>query len=174
MTRQAAYCVRCPSCKADAVCPECGRKISMFSPFSNWLRALPAPYDSAYVSLHNLDFIWHYYKEDWFITIEEKQFGGKSRDAQWDTHGVVYQLLRMGSDLGKGIRTGLRRRRIEKLVSYKGHYVIVFEKTNPDDSGWIRIKGPGAGKTGKIITKIDLLYLLRTGDLNEESQRENQ
>jgi len=128
----------------------------MFTPFSNWLRALPSPYNSESVSLHNLDYIWHYYRENWFITIEEKQHGGQCTGAQRDTHAIVYQLLKLGSDLKASVLSTMRG--VKKQVEYKGHYVIRFEKTTPDDSEWIEINK-------EMRSKEDVLRLLRTGEL---------
>ena len=128
----------------------------MFSPFSNWLRSLPAPYDSSSVSLHNLDYIWHYYREDWFITIEEKQHGAHCTGAQRDTHAIVYQLLKLGSDLKRTVLSTMRG--VKKQVEYRGHYVIRFENTTPDDSEWIEINKEKRNKD-------DLMMLLRTGQL---------
>jgi len=132
----------------------------MFTPFSNWLRELPPPYNSRFVSLHNLDYIWHYYKEDWFITIEEKQHGGYCTEAQRDTHAIVYQLLKLGSDLKEWVVSTMRN--VPKHVEYRGHYVIRFEKTTPDDSEWIEIN-----KERK--TRDNLLALLRTGSMESNA-----
>lgn len=123
-----------------------------FSPFSLWLRALPKPYDSGSVSNQNLDYIWHRYREAWIITIEEKRFAGAVSFAQRDTHGIVRQLLQAGS----GAECLTARGRWVR-VEYRGHYVVTFEKTTPDD-GWLSIDG-------KRRTKDDLLALLRTGRL---------
>jgi hypothetical protein len=129
----------------------------LFTPFSNWLRDLPAPYDSGSVSLHNLDYIWHYYRDDWFITIEEKQHGGRCTGAQRDTHAIVYQLLKLGSELEKMVRSTMRG--IMKRIDYRGHYVIRFEKTTPDDSEWIEINK-------QMRTKDNLMGLLGTGKID--------
>jgi hypothetical protein len=160
MTRKANLFAKCPDCDADAACPECGQKIPRFSAFSDWLRGLPAPYDSSRVSLHNLDYIWHNYKENWFITIEEKKNGGTCSPAQHDTHAIVFQLLQIASkalEITHGsVLSSMKKDR--RRVEYRGHYVIAFENTSPDDSSWIRINKNDTNKEG-------LLRLLTNGQL---------
>jgi hypothetical protein len=112
------------------------------------------PYQSSFADLQNLDYIWFPYREGWLITIEEKMWGKGVSRAQGDTHGIVAQLLSLGSDSCKEVNTIRGRRPIE----YRGHYIVSFEKTNPDDSEWIRINGIMTDKKG-------LLQLLKTGKL---------
>lgn len=121
------------------------------TPFSDWVRALPAPLDSKSVSVQNLDYIWFHYKAGWFIAIEEKRFGGESQYAQRQTHSVVSQMLTLASPAQVNI-SKFERKRIE----YRGYYLIVFEKTTPDDSAWVKING-------QVATRIDLLHLLLDG-----------
>jgi len=121
-----------------------------FTPFSHWLRALPAPLDSASVSNQNLDYIWHNYRASWFITIEEKRYGASVSAAQSDTHNIVRQLCEYGS--GQEIETMRGKRKVE----YRGHYVVRFEQTTPDDSRWIMVND-------EFADKESLLDLLRTG-----------
>lgn len=102
------------------------------TPFSNWLRALPAPLDSSTVSNQNLDYVWHDYRTNRLLTIEEKRHRGASAPAQTDTHGVVAQMLHAASGMFVQTMRGLRP------VEYVGHYVIRFENTSPDDGRlWI-------------------------------------
>jgi len=169
MTRKVMLYAKCRVCGADAVCSECGGKIERFSPFSDWLRSLPAPLDSSRISNQNLDFVWHNYRDNWFITMEEKQYGAKCKPAQWDTHGIVYQFLDLASavlEKAQGrVRAGVNSNRNLRRVEYRGHYVISLENTTPDDSEWIRIN-----KSER--TQSDLMHLLMTGGLPEQSQLE--
>ena len=102
------------------------------TPFSDWLRGLPEPLDSSRISNQNLDYIWHDYRTNQLLTIEEKRHRGASRPAQTDTHGVVAQMLRAASGMTVTTLRG------DRPVSYLGHYVIRFELTTPDDGKmWI-------------------------------------
>ena len=120
-----------------------------FTPFSHWLRALPDPLSSRVISNQNLDYIWHNYRESWLITIEEKRHGGSVPPAQQDTHYIIEQMLTASSGLRVQTLRGIRP------IEYRGHYVIRFENTTPDD-GRIWINDTQA-------TKHDLLRLLSGG-----------
>jgi len=133
-------------------CPHCGATVSLMTAFSEWLRALPAPYDSRTIDNEDLDFIWFNYHEGWFVTLEEKCNGARSSPAQQDTHGIIEQLLRLSSGARVYTLRGTRP------IDYRGHYVLVFEHSTPDDSQWIKINGA-------LATKRDLMDLLRTGSL---------
>ena len=155
MTRAKLHGVRCPVCGAENIlCPHCGNRLSSSSPFSNWLRTLPHPFDSSNYDNENLDYIWFHYRRGWLITIEEKQFGAHSTRAQSDTHGVIRQLLTYASSSGYEVSTLRGRRKIE----YRGHYEISFEQTCPADSSWVSING----NKGDVTT---LMTLLDTGNL---------
>lgn len=132
-------------------CDKCGNKIQASTPFSLWLRDLPKPLDSKNYDNQDLDYVWFSYRSGWFITIEEKIYSGYLTSAQSDTQNIVAQMLEASS--GKFFRTMRGKRRIE----YRGHYIIVFEKTTPDN-GWIKING-------QVVAKDDVLYLLRYGKL---------
>lgn len=103
------------------------------SDFSNWIRALPYPLNSRNYDAQNLDYIWFHYQQGWLITIEEKCMGAMPRRAQQDTHSIVSQLLQLAS--GSTVHT-LRGKR---PIIYKGHYLISFENTMPENSEWVRI-----------------------------------
>ncbi|MFH0902264.1 MAG: hypothetical protein V2A73_16660 [Pseudomonadota bacterium] len=133
-------------------CPHCGGEVPISTPFSLWLRALPEPHTSRRFDNQNLDYIWHCYRDHWLITLEEKRYGGQCTDAQDDTHGIVAQMLTTASG------TRVRTMRGVRSKAYRGHYVVRFEKTTPDDSTWITVNGV-------FVTKADLLLLLLTGQL---------
>ncbi len=129
------------------------------SPFSEWLRKLSKPLDSGVISSHNLDYIWHNYRQNWLILIEEKRFGGKQTFAQHDTHSIVEQMLRYSSEHDCKVKTA--RGKIVQ-VDYRGYYLVIFEKTNPEDSAWISING-------RLATKQELYCLLSTGYFDASS-----
>jgi len=119
--------------------------------FGLWLRKNHQRYIGSHTfSAQNLDYVWHNYKQNWLITIEEKRFGSKCSFAQRDTHGIVAQMLAAASGA-----TVKNERGKSISIEYRGHYVIVFSETDPDD-GTMTINN-------KPATKADLLKLLTTG-----------
>jgi len=159
MTRSVHSRVKCKDCGVEVVCPKCRQPATSFTPFSDWLRALPFPYNSKMYDNQNLDYIWFHYRQGWLITIEEKRFGGTPTEAQADTHGIVAQMLAGSSPCQ--VTTMRGRRHIE----YRGHYLVVFEQTTPDDSAWLLINGAAA-------TKDCLMTLLQTGRLEPKEARQ--
>lgn len=123
------------------------------TPFSEWLRQLSKPLDSSVISNHNLDFIWHNYKQNWLILIEEKRWGANQTFSQRSTHSVVDQMLQFASDNGCKVKDAYNRL---VRIDYRGYYLVKFEKTTPDDSKWIVINGTKCGKP-------ELMQLLSTG-----------
>lgn len=152
MTRQRVHGVRCQHCGAeDMRCSKCGEILSPASPFSDWLRQLKAPLDSGNIDNENLDHVWFHYQDPaWYITIEEKMFGACSRPAQRDTFNILAQHLKLGSVVP------VDTMRDKRIVEYRGHYEIAFEKTSPEDSTWVRVNG-----VMQPISAVD--ELLRTG-----------
>ena len=142
MNRHPRNMVQCKKCSAEIHCPNCGEAIYPSTEFSDWLRNRVGKLSSINYSNHNLDYIWHNYRENWFITIEEKRYGARSSDSQRDTHGVIEQLLRFSS--GCPVMNVVRGKQVQ--IEYRGHYEIVFSHTNPDDSDWIKINGRSANK----------------------------
>lgn len=137
----------CNTCGADLVCPECGVPSKRGTPFSQWLRDTEIR-----ASCHDIDFVWHNYRDGWFITIEEKTHNGISSSAQLETQAIIFQMLRAAS--GRKCLTAKGWRDIE----YRGHYKIVFARTTPDD-GPFTINGHPA-------TPDDLKHLLRKGEFH--------
>lgn len=132
---------------------------SVFSegtPFSEWLRRLARPLDSSVFSNQNLDYIWHNYRQNWMILVEEKRFNGGQSFAQKDTHSIVDQALRFACEHKCTVKNA--RGNIVPF-DYRGYFLIQFEQTTPDDSKHIAING-------RLCTKQDLLNLLSTGRLN--------
>lgn len=118
------------------------------TPFSAWIRALPNPLDSTNFDCQNLDYIWFCYRAGWFITIEEKRFGGKSRSAQSDTHSIIAQLLTLAS--GQPIQT----MRGKRPIVYRGHFTVVFENTMPDDSTWVSVNNVRSNNPNERIIQL--------------------
>jgi len=141
------------------VCPGCGSAVPRFTPFSDWLRKLDAPLNSATISNHNLDFIWHNYRENWLITIEEKQYGGEVRFAQADTHGILRQMLERASN---GVYQNARGRWVQ--IAYRGHYVVSFQQTTPNNSDYVCINDVMYARPYDDIQTV-ILHLLRFGKL---------
>lgn len=154
MTKKRTYYARCPECGAyPGCCKDCGAKTTGSTPFSDWIRSLEAPLDSGHADLQNLDYIWFVYRRGWFITMEEKMFGKNSSSAQSDTHNVISQLLFLGSQQPVKTMRGTRK------IEYRGHYLVSFQNTTPDDSKWIRING--------METKPEAVYeLLKKGSVD--------
>jgi hypothetical protein len=170
VTRRVEINVRCWECDAEVVCPKCQTTVQAGTPFGQWLRELTGPLSSSKISNQNLDYIWHNHADDWLITIEEKKNGGRCSEAQKDTHRVIYQLLMLASKLIETfkikVRVGAYKSRWAS-VEYRGHYVVVFEKTTPDDSVWIKVnKGDAILREN---AKDVILHLLTHGRLPESA-----
>lgn len=155
ITKQRSYYARCPKCgEYPVTCQKCGTNATGSTPFSDWLRSEQCPegLSSRFFDCQNLDYIWFNYREGWLITVEEKQFGKSISANQSDTHQIVQQLLEIGAKSGIPVQT----LRGERAIEYRGHYLIVFSGTTPDDSEWIKING-------KVCSKDGLLHLLESG-----------
>lgn len=155
MVAKARHNKTCNKCGADLVCSECGVPSSRGTPFSNWLRATEIS-----ASCHDIDFVWHNYEDGWFMTLEEKTRNGNMSFSQRDTQGIVFQMLRASS--GRQCLTA----RGWKPIEYRGHYVITFEHTSPENGAiWL---------DGKLITKEQLLVFLHTGRKDHVATLENE
>ena len=145
MIRKAQYTKSCNSCGAELVCSECGVPSKTGTPFSNWLRDTKIQ-----ASCHDIDYVWHNYNENWFMTLEEKTCNASQSISQKDTQGIVFQFLRASTPHQCLTMRGWQS------MTYKGHHVIVLENTTPDN-GSISLDGVA-------INKEELLHFLRTGD----------
>lgn len=125
------------------------------TPFSNWIRKVMD--DSKNYDVENLDFIRFHYRDGWFVTIEEKRYGAQPKPAQADTHNIVAQMLKIAS--GSKVKT---MRGVRPIV-YKGHFVVSFEKTTPDDSQWVKINGKKYTNPRNAVT-----HLLKDGNVFDE------
>lgn len=143
MVRQANN-KKCNACGADLVCPVCGVPSKSGTPFSRWLRDTEIK-----ASCHDIDYVWHNYREGWFITLEEKTNGAQQSISQRDTHATVFQMLRASSPHRCLTLRGWRN------IEYRGHYVISFEHTTPDN-GTFTIDN-------RLATRSQLIELLEKG-----------
>lgn len=144
MVAKANHNKTCNQCGSDLVCPECGVPSKRGTPFSNWIRSTEIE-----ASCHDIDFVWHNYRENWFMTLEEKTHLGKMSFSQRDTQGIVFQMLRASS--GRECLTA----RGWNPIEYRGHHIITFENTDPSNGSiWI---------DGSTVTEEELIYFLETG-----------
>jgi len=113
--------------------------------FGLWIREFGPDSKRDGLDLENLDYVlFNYYTGD-LALVEEKRYGGKPTIAQWDTLGIVDQLLKYGSDLKRPVKT-LRGWR---SIKYHGLYLLRFENTTPDD-GWVELNGERISKDDVI------------------------
>jgi len=151
---------------------------SKFTAFSQWLRWLGVPiyardknsihyptagnapfnycYQSSFVSLQNLDYVWHNHADNWCITIEEKTRGGMRNSgaafAQKDTHAYISGALKFAFEKGACVLNG---RNYYVKFRYFGHYLVIFDGLTPSD-GDFQINGISA-------VEEDLLHILKFG-----------
>lgn len=159
MTRSNQGSVKCWHCNEVVHCRKCHNSVLSGTQFGFWLRGCQLTSGAGYAA-HNLDYIWHQFRDDWFITIEEKRYGGESTESQQDTHSIVVRFLQFASDNIEEIFVGFANRRRRAKVEYRGHYVIVFENTTPDDSSWVKINNKEYNNPEETI-----LHLLKTGQV---------
>jgi hypothetical protein len=108
----------------------------------------------------DLDFVWWAYRQGWFITIEEKQNSSPIRAEQKEVLDlVVYRL----SLIDRLLQTTIRG---DRLITYKGHYNIIFQHTTPEDSEWMKIND-------KVCDKNQLYRLLQDGCLSTNEKLES-
>ena len=120
--------------------------------FGEWLRCkYQDQIGSQNFSAQNLDYIWHNYREGWFITIEEKRNKRQPDLSQKDTHAMVEQLLTKASGAPVKTMRGVRP------AEYRGHYLVVFENSSPAD-GWVNVNH-------NRVSEAELVGLLTTGRL---------
>jgi len=132
------------------------------SEFSHWLRGLQPPYDSKSFVATDLDYVIHNYRECWLITIEEKRYGAEMHYAQKNTITIISQMLASSN----GIVTF--ENGDSKHYQYRGHYTLIFQITNPEDSDWMEVYMPNSQKhlfEGQQIKRA-LASLLRYGNLD--------
>ena len=70
-------------------------------------------------------------------------------------------MLRASS--GIEIECGINGRHGKHKVEYRGYFLVVFEKTGPEDSQWVEINGERFW--GSV--EFTLQWLLRHGNLSE-------
>jgi hypothetical protein len=135
-----------------AVCQNCGAEIAQGSALGLHFRNLPKPLDSSNVSITDLDFVIFHYRRGWFMTIEAKQFGARPSKSQQEIFDIISEFLTRVSGM---IVTTMRG---DRPIEYRGHHLVQFEKTTPDDSQWIRVDGVQ-------ITRNEWIVFLESGRL---------
>lgn len=125
--------------------------------FSQWLTRLQHPFCSKCVDCNNLDFIWFRYDKGWFITIEEKRYGKKQNRNQFESQRIMRDMLLFASNHDD---VNVKTDRGKQAV-YNGHYLIIFENTNPDDSKSVCINGSRYSDV-----EIAIKYLLYYGEIS--------
>lgn len=102
--------------------------------FGNWLRLQPEIDSQRGYVATNIDYIWTNYKTGKWMIIEEKRYESQVKFYQ----EKIFKVLDSVS---------------QSDANYKGMFVLVFEKTSPDDGRiWL---------DGKEINKDDLLKFLQ-------------
>jgi hypothetical protein len=120
----------CHICGEDLICPKCGTPSPTGTNFSNWIRAQPINH-----FITDIDFLVHDFRKNTIMTLEEKCKGAMPSKTQVDTHYVLYQMLKNSNGMEVKTLRGVRP------VHYRGHHVISFENTSPEDSEWLSIDG---------------------------------
>lgn len=103
--------------------------------FGLWLRKQPE-IDSRNegFSTTNIDYIWSYYREGYWMLLEEKRYRYLPKWSQVNCYKLVDLSARLDA-------------------SYRGLHFIIFENTNPDDGAiWL---------DGRYISRNDLIKFLR-------------
>lgn len=107
------------------------------SNFSKWLSRYSQHYGKQ-VNIQDIDYIIHDYNEGWYITIEEKTRGASGNDRK------SFGQIRVQDFISRALTRGSIKKEVwpnRYDPEYRGHYVIVFSGTSPDDSEWISING---------------------------------
>lgn len=165
MTKTLKNNVKCDLCNNDMVCvtPGCqnyGKSKGDATQFSRWIRN-NKKLDSKYrFTAHNLDYIWFNHRYGWFITIEEKRFMVKPDYSQSSVMDEIRQIFEIAAGNGVTVYSTFERKNVN--VKYNGHYVIMFEKSGPDDSGYCMINGEKSS-----ISRLEMLLI--KGTLLDES-----
>lgn len=144
-------------------CAHCGMQTSAETAFGRWMRNNSRLKSEDGIVRTDTDHTILRYKThdqgrqfQLMIDIEVKEFGAEPDASQGDIEGFKHQLLiKKGSvskkgkvnQLGEDIQdvTTLLTKRLKSrisgrfvLVRYCGYHLLQFEKTNPDDSSWIK------------------------------------
>jgi len=110
------------------------RRDSHSTQFGLWLREQAEIDSKLGYTATNIDYLWHNYKTGVWMLIEEKRYMSQ----------VKFPQTKMLEILDKVSQNDVR---------YKGLFIVVFEKTSPDDGRiWI---------DGKEVTKQDLVKFLQ-------------
>lgn len=119
-------------------CPECGTEIYAHTDLSRWINAQRHPLDSSLNSLTDVDYVWHNFKEDWFIIIEEKCYNTYPDLPQQDTLGLLVQMCLLSRN--KPINTHIYPQ-TKTIVDFRGFYLLSLSATSPVNSRYVTING---------------------------------
>lgn len=136
--------LRCPECGWDGQykCPACQKKfVTGASAASLWSRTKEVSdlgLGSTFAVRTDIDSVWFAYKQNWYITIEEKCEGYGLKDDQAEPLRLLAQHLHLGSEKRRLFKMFKQKPKM-RHIEYKGFYVVSFEHTSPVDSAWINI-----------------------------------
>jgi len=133
----------------DLHCPNCGvlvkKNYTASTEFGLWLRDQKEldSLDFGFTAT-NIDYVWRNFKMNKFMLIEEKRYDKLPKRDQKDIFSLLDYICR-------------------KNKSYCGFYLLIFEKTNPEDGKMTLYKKKEFDKNyeKKIISKHDLLDFLK-------------
>ncbi len=152
-------------------CPYCGKSIPTQDDFSEWIRNCKE-LDSRFIGIgvSDIDLIIHRFKFDndrsyqCIMLVEKKSHGASPKLSQRDTINIFGQFMRNDKKtFFKGRRAQAENRPCKvyssankKRITVKafGYHLLQFEKTDPDNSLWIKWDK-------KEISKQQLIQLLR-------------
>lgn len=158
-------------------CEKCGYETTAESSFGRWMRNEPQLSSDKGVVRSDVDHIVVRYKTNEYgrelqlmMAVEVKEYGREPDPCQRDILSFFRQIIERKGKNMYGAATvmchKLRSRMLKKTVSVRWHgfHLLQFEKTNPDDSDWIKWDG-------KIIDKQTLIELLLFERMPEDPSR---
>lgn len=132
-------------------CQHCGKQTTAETAFGRWMRANPALDSADGIVRTDCDHIVWRYKtytdgRDFQLgmIVETKEYGAEPDPSQRDVLLFMDQIFhRHGSNMhgaktDKTLKLKSHMSGREVLVRFLGVHLLQFEKTNPDDSAWIK------------------------------------
>lgn len=154
-------------------CANCGHATSAETGFGRWMRACPDLESRNGIVRTDTDHMILRYKTygsrefQLLMDVEVKEYGSNPDQSQYDILAFKHQLVSRKAKNMHGSTTNLslpiKSMMLNRvvLVRYLGVHLLQFEKTNPDDSDWIKWDR-------KLISKEVLIGLLSL-DLNPDN-----
>ena len=148
-------------------CGKCGHRTSAETGFGRWMRNLPALDSIQGIVRTDLDHCILRYKTtiqgrdfQLLMIVEVKEYGAQPDKSQIDILSFIRQMIEDKGTNMHGAPTVRTHNLISKMrdnrkvsVRFWGVHLLQFEKTNPDDSSWIKWNR-------KLISKHDLVAVL--------------